>query len=195
MVDISKKRFLTTGNIAELCGVNFRTVVRWIHRGHLKAHQLPGRGDNRVAVKDFIAFLRENGMPIPEELQPPVPKVLIVEDDEKMAKAMQRALKRKGFETMVASEGFLAGTLALIFKPMVITLDLKMPGLGGLEVLKAIRDLPDLADVKVLVVSAMPRDQLDEAMAAGADDVLDKPFRNKKLVEKVAELADVELES
>jgi CheY-like chemotaxis protein len=193
MVEISKKKALSSGDIAKLCGVNFRTVVRWIQRGYLKAYQLPGRGDNRVLRKDVIAFLRANDMPIPVELQPQVPKVLIVEDEEKMAKAMQRTLRRAGFETMIAADGFVAGTLAMTYKPVVITLDLKMPGLGGLEVLKAIRDIPDLAGVKVVVVSAMPQADLDEAMDAGADAVLEKPFKNKELVEIVADLAGVEL--
>ena len=61
------KQILTTGEIARYCGVNFRTVIRWIERGRLKAYQLPGRGDNRVTVEDFIDFLKVNSMPIPEE--------------------------------------------------------------------------------------------------------------------------------
>lgn len=183
------KKILTTGDIADLCGVNFRTVIRWIKNGYLKAYQLPGRGDNRVQLQDFLQFLRDNDMPIPEELEPPVPRVLIVEDDRRMAQAMQRALKRREFEVMMAPDGFMAGALATSYKPTVITLDLKMPGLGGLEVLKAIRKNPDLADIKVLVVSAMPQDELDEALAAGADAVLEKPFANKDLVARVSELA------
>jgi two-component system response regulator VicR len=190
----STKRNLTTGDIAELCGVNFRTVIRWIQRGHLKAFQLPGRGDNRVQVADFLAFLRENNMPIPEELQRSSRKVLIVEDDDRMAKAIQRTLGRAGFETEIAADGFKAGTLVASFSPAVMTLDLKMPGLGGLEVLKTVRQDPELTTLKVLVVSAMPREELDGALAAGADDVLEKPFANKDLVHKVAILAGVEVE-
>jgi len=193
MSDIATKRYLTTGDISKLCGVNFRTVIRWIRAHKLKAYQLPGtRGDNRVLVKDFITFLTKNDIPIPEELQPPAHRILIVEDDERMAKAMQRALRRAGFETMLATDGFLAGMLATTFKPFVITLDLKMPGLGGVQLLKAIRDLPAMATTKILIVSAMPQDQLDEALKAGADDTLEKPFENKDLVQKVAELAGVE---
>lgn len=60
---------LTTGEIAEYCDVNSRTVIRWIQRGHLRAYQLPGRGDNRVAVEDFLRFLKRHRMPVPEELQ------------------------------------------------------------------------------------------------------------------------------
>ncbi len=39
---------LTTGEAARICGVNFRTVLRWIDRGLLPAYKLPGRGDRRV---------------------------------------------------------------------------------------------------------------------------------------------------
>lgn len=62
-------RMLTTGEIAQHCGVNARTVIRWIKRGYLNAYQLPGRGDNRVAVEDFVNFLKAHDMPIPEGLQ------------------------------------------------------------------------------------------------------------------------------
>lgn len=188
------KRNLTTGDIAELCGVNFRTVIRWIQRGHLKAFQLPGRGDNRVQMGDFLAFLRENNMPIPEELQRTQRRVLIVEDDDRMAKAIERALNRAGFETVIATDGFQAGALAASFEPAVMTLDLKMPGLGGIEVLKTVRRDPELTTLKVLVVSAMPREELDEALSAGADDALEKPFNNKDLVRKVSELSGLPIE-
>jgi CheY-like chemotaxis protein len=192
----AKRRILTTGDVAEMCGVNFRTVIRWIQRGHLKAFQLPGRGDNRVLAKDFLDFLREHNMPIPEEMEEAEgggPKVLVVEDDKRMAQSIKRVLARRGFQTMMALEGFLAGALATTFKPAVMTLDLKMPGLGGLEVLKGIRHNPDLGGIKILVVSAMPQEQLEEALAAGADDVLEKPFKNADLVAKVAKLAGVKL--
>ena len=95
MVDMAKKKYLTTGDISKLCGVNFRTVIRWIKAGNLKAFPLPGtRGDNGVQVADFLDFLRKNNIPIPEEPQPPVHKVLIVEDEEKMAKALARFSQR-----------------------------------------------------------------------------------------------------
>ena len=64
-----KKRVLTTGEVADYCGVNFRTVIRWIKRGQLDAYQLPGRGDNRIEVDDFIDFLITHKMPVPDELK------------------------------------------------------------------------------------------------------------------------------
>ena len=184
-----KKRILTTGEIAQYCGVNFRTVIRWIKRGHLKAYQLPGRGDNRVEIHDFLRFLTEHHMPIPQEFRQSSPRVLIVEDEPAMASTIQRLLHRHGFETSIALNGVHAGTLLESFSPTVMTLDLKMPGLGGLDVLKFVRQSENLKDIKILVVSAMPRHELEEALAAGANDVLEKPFENDILVEKVSHLA------
>jgi len=91
---------------------------------------------------------------------------------------------------MIANDGFLAGALAATFSPAVMTLDLKMPGLSGIEVLKAIRNDPELANIKIIVVSAMPEEELKAALEAGADDILEKPFKNADLVQKVARFAD-----
>ena len=182
---------LTTGEIAQYCKVNFRTVIRWIKRGHLRAYQLPGRGDNRVEVEEFLRFLKQHNMPVPEEFQRPAPRALIVDDDQGTAHAIQRVLRRAGFETQVAFDGFSAGALMESFAPDVMTLDLRMPGLGGLEVLGFVRSHPRLQGTKIAVVSGLPRAQLEEALAWGADEVLEKPFHNEVLVEKVSRLAGV----
>ena len=180
-----ERRMLTTGEIGKFCGVNFRTALRWIARGQLKAHKLPGRGDHRIVVEDFIAFLKEHKMPIPIELGTIKDRVLIVDDDLAMAKSIERILKKAGFTTMIADNGFRAGALLGTFRPAVITLDLQMPGLGGMDVLRFVRGSEHLAATRILVVSAMPQEQLGEAMKAGANDVLAKPFRNDVLVKKV----------
>jgi two-component system response regulator VicR len=71
-----------------------RTVIRWINRGFLKGFKLTGRGNNRVQHEDFIAFLEEHGMPIPEKFQQQKSKrILIVDDELAMANAIQRVLR------------------------------------------------------------------------------------------------------
>jgi CheY-like chemotaxis protein len=186
------KRNLTTGDIAKLCGVNFRTVIRWIQRGHLKAFQLPGRGDNRVQVPDFIAFLKENNMPIPEELSPKGRRVLIIEDDDKSAKSMQRSLTRAGFETQIAADGFSAGTMIGTFNPGVVTVDVGMKNIDGAEAIKLLRSDERLSLVKVVAITpATTKKKRDQLLAAGADVILDRPFKGPKLVETVSSLAGV----
>lgn len=186
---MTDKRTLTTGEIAEHCGVNFRTVIRWIERGWLKAYQLPGRGDNRVEVGEFLRFLREHQLPIPEEFIEHRNRVLIIDDEPEMSSSIQRLLRREGYQTLVANDGFRAGSLLSIFKPAVLTLDLQMPGIGGMEVLRYIREKEEFAGLKILIISALAGEKLEEALALGADDVLEKPFEKTDLLRKIARLS------
>jgi excisionase family DNA binding protein len=59
----TNKSHLTTGVIADYCGVSKITVLRWIAKGHLKAFRLP-EGHYRIHADDFDMFCREHGMPV-----------------------------------------------------------------------------------------------------------------------------------
>lgn len=180
---------LTSSEAARLCGVSFRTVIRWIQRGQLQAYKLPGRGDHRVPIAELRRFMQANGIPEPPELQRDMSRrILIVEDEPEMARAMGRALKRAGFETANANDGFQAGLLLQAYQPGLMTLDLRMPGADGFTVLRTLGDHPLPFACKVLVVSGETPARLQEALALGADSVLAKPFTNEELLAAVRRL-------
>ena len=179
---------LTTGEIARHCGVNLRTVIRWIEKGRLKAFKLPGRGDNRVRVEDFLDFLRTHQMPVPDGLRSSAPRVLVVDDDPAMALAIEHLLQQAGCKTRVAADGFSAGALCLDYAPALVTLDLEIPGLDGQEVIRFVRSTAAIRHLKILVVSARPQEELEQALAAGADAALGKPFSPDQLLAKVQTL-------
>lgn len=179
---------LTAREIARHCNVHFRTVLRWIQRDDLKAHQIPGRGDNRVFVSDFLDFLRRHELPVPHEFSTLGSRILIVEDSPQLAAAMRRTLDRQGLEVEVASDGFRAGILLGTFHPAVVTLDLHLPGMSGLSVLAFLKDSPQFREVRVLVISGESDAAIARAMQAGADDYLHKPFPNSLLVQKIRDL-------
>lgn len=184
---------LTSSEAARLCGVSFRTVIRWIQRGQLKAYKLPGRGDHRVPMDELRRFMRENGIPEPAEPAPAMPRrILIAEDEPEMARAMGRALKLGGFATASVGDGFQAGLLLHSFRPGLMTLDLRMPGMDGFAVLRALREHPLPFVCKVLVVSGESPARLQEARALGAHAVLAKPFTNEELLAVVRRLFDEE---
>lgn len=203
---MNEKRALTTGEIAKFCGVNFRTVIRWIEKGYMSAYKLPGRGDNRVTIDEFLRFLESNNMPVPDSLLPKKgslvketkaetannadvkQKILVVEDEENMAKAIRRALVRAGYSVELAGSGVEAGIKLANFKPDLVTLDLNMPGMSGLEVLQYMNGNEAFAEVKVLLVSAAEKAELVRGMSSGADAVLEKPFQNEELLSAVAQL-------
>ncbi|MDO6693199.1 response regulator [Aliiglaciecola sp. 3_MG-2023] len=185
---MAKVKSLTTGDIAEYCDVNLRTVIRWIDKGSLKGYKLPGRGNNRVTVDNFVLFLKQNNMPVPPELLPKSKTVLIVDDDKDMGNAIKRVLKKDGFECDTATNGFLAGSKLMQHKPSIMTLDLTMPGLNGFELLKHLRAEEQFQDLKILVISALDQESLDEALALGANAALSKPFEKDKLLSLVNEM-------
>ncbi len=178
---------LTTGDVARFLGVNFRTVLRWIHAKQLKAYQLPGRGDNRIKVNDFLHFLTENNMPIPCEVQDRTRRVLIIDDDSEMAEAIERALKTN-LDPMVAANTFQAGLLADRFSPAVVIIEPKTAGVHVIDTVEMLANQPKHERARVVVISALPQEALNAALAAGAAAVIAKPFAMKKLGEAVAKL-------
>ncbi len=99
-----EKQTLTTGEVAKYCGVNFRTVIRWIERGHLDAYKLPGRGDNRIPVESFINFLKKNNIPVPEELSPNSYTLLLLATDESFASELAAFIRRAGWDPLITND-------------------------------------------------------------------------------------------
>lgn len=187
----STRLALTSRQAGQRCGVSFRTVIRWIERGDLAAHRLPGRGDYRIALPDLLDFTRRHGLPEPvAATEAPLPsnRILIVDDDASMARAIQRVLRPAGYDTLIATDGFQAGSLLHSFAPSLMTLDLQMPGLDGFGVLRFLRDSVPRPDLRVLVVSGESEQRLREARDLGAHETLAKPFVNERLLATVSGL-------
>ena len=182
---------LTTGEIAQYCHMTYRTVLKWVASGKLKAYRTPGN-HSRVEVKDFLDFLKQYNMPVPSELRSNGVKkrILIVDDDKGMVHAIKRVLVTGGkFEIETAYDGFDAGRKFSEFKPDLVLLDIKMPGLDGYEVCSLIRKDIANKDVKILIMSGiMDEEGAKRVMKLGANDYLAKPFDNKELKMKLQNL-------
>ncbi|WP_218310986.1 response regulator [Alteromonas antoniana] len=173
---------LTSGEIAAFCDVNLRTVIRWIESGKLKGFKLPGRGNNRVLVDDFVDFLERHNMPVPQQLRgEATPGILIVDDEMPVAKSIQRVARRAGYDTMIATGGFQAGIMLSQNNPKLMTLDLSMPGMDGYSVIQFTREQQRYKRLKIIVISALDDVSLERALDMGADAVLQKPFSNHDL--------------
>jgi DNA-binding response OmpR family regulator len=114
------------------------------------------------------------------------PRVLVVEDDEDIAQALQRSLRMEGYEVRVAGDGEAALEQAASFLPDLVVLDLGLPKLDGIEVARRLRAE---SDVPILVLTA--RDALEsrvEGLDSGADDYLVKPFERQELLARMRAL-------
>lgn len=103
-VSVKEKQALTTGDVARFCGVNFRTVIRWIERGHLEAYKLPGRGDNRIPVAGFISFLQRNNMPVPDELLQGGRSLLLLAGQEDYAAELACLVRKAGWDCLLLTD-------------------------------------------------------------------------------------------
>ena len=110
-------------------------------------------------------------------------RVLIIEDDWAIARALCTRLGACGFAPRVASDGESGIRIASEFQPEAILLDLRMPDMDGLEVLAILRKDRALAGIPVIVLTANVKDTArQEAKAAGAAAFFAKPFEHRQLV-------------
>jgi DNA-binding response OmpR family regulator len=106
-----------------------------------------------------------------------LPKILIVDDDEYVREVIESLLSSQQIELLFAENGAAGIKLAEQFLPDAILLDVMMPGLDGYETCRRIRATPKLAEVPIILITALDdRDARLAGLMAGADDFLTKPF-------------------
>ena len=102
-------------------------------------------------------------------------KILIIDDEKHMCWALERAMKQEGYQVITANNGPDGLELLKEELPSLVTLDLKMPGMDGMEVLKCIKEINPKLPVIILTAHGTI-DSAIEAMKQGAVDYLTKPF-------------------
>jgi DNA-binding response OmpR family regulator len=123
-------------------------------------------------------------MPASTEIPSPRKQtILVVEDEEPLARLMSTYLEREGYDVQIANAGDEAIAAAQASKPDLVLLDLMLPVYSGLEVCRAIRTQ---TDVPIIMVTAR-RAESDRlgGFAEGADDYVVKPFSPRELVARV----------
>ena len=115
--------------------------------------------------------------------------ILIVEDESDTAEMYTQMLERNGYVVLKASGGVAAMQHLLHEKIDLILLDLMMPDVSGLEVLRFLRREPQLQDLPVIIVSAkgLPED-IEKGMQAGASLYITKPIGYREFIRAVGEV-------
>jgi len=112
-------------------------------------------------------------------------KVLVVEDEPAIADVVSRYLRRAGYETAIAAGGQAALELAQAARPDVVVLDLMLPDIDGLEVMRRLRrDDPRRRAIILLTARGEESDRI-VGLRLGADDYVVKPFSPAELVARV----------
>ena len=112
--------------------------------------------------------------------------VLVVEDDAEVAELLRLTLENEGHQVLVAQSGEEALRIARKRYLDLISLDIRLPGLDGMEVLELLKRAPETADVPVVIVSAI-KENKERGLALGAIDYLTKPIDTDELVAVIKE--------
>lgn len=168
-------RMLTVQEVADILHVHPNTVRHWSEQGLLRAHRVGPRGDRRFRAEDIDAFLnlcrRENGR-----------AVLVVDDDPAILQLLKEAVEGRGYMVTCCKTGERAieelgrQNFALVF------LDLVLPGMSGVDVLRAIKDKGQKTVVAVLTGYGDAPVAL-QAMALGPMFFIRKPFGVSDILE------------
>ncbi len=102
-------------------------------------------------------------------------KILLVEDDAALSGVYKSRLQMEGFDTLEVNNGEKALSAALEYKPDLILLDAMMPKISGFDVLDILRNTPETADTRIIMLTALsqPKDK-ERAESLGVDDYLVK---------------------
>ena len=122
-------------------------------------------------------FGQKGGAPMSE-------KILVVDDEKEIRDLLSIYLKEDGYNVIAASNGQEAITLAQEQHPQVILMDVKMPGIDGVETCKRLKEEETTKSIPVIMVTAY-QDRDVEAYLEGADDFVNKPFDKTEITFRV----------
>ncbi len=183
---------LTTGDVAKLCHVTIRTVIKWFEKGHLKGYKIPGSRDRRFARVDVLQFMRDHGIPLTDRDAEPAARkrILMVDDEAAILAVLEEYLRQIGmFEWQTARNGYEAGLKTQSFRPHLLLTDYNLGDITGVQVAESVRATPELADTRIMVVSGyLTEADVPALRAKGIDAFLRKPFTFEQVRDTILRL-------
>ena len=172
------KQSFSTSEVAVYCHVTADTIRKWAEAGRIRVFKTPG-GHRRIRREDLLRFLRENGIPIHQDLDNSGVKILIVDDEKAVLSVIRRFLEvsQTPFQIEVAMDGYDAGHQVASFRPDVVFLDLRLPGVDGFEVCRRIKADPQHVGTRIIAMTGYYEPETAQRVVElGALMCLQKPF-------------------
>jgi len=172
------KQSFSTSEVAKYCHVTADTIRKWAEAGRIHVFKTPG-GHRRIRRDDLVRFLRENNIPVHLDLDNSGVKILVVDDEKAVISVVRRFLERARtpFQIEIALDGYSAGHQMATFRPNVVFLDLRLPGLDGFEVCRRIKSDPETSGAHVIAMTGYYEgDVAQRVIDLGAAALLQKPF-------------------
>ncbi len=190
--ELARKQVFTTGEAAEICQISQQTIIRCFDSGRLRGFRVPGSRFRRIPREEMLRFMKDNNIPL-DRLEGSRKRILVVDDDEHIVELFTDVLESDGrFDVRTASTGYDAGVLTTEFRPDLMLLDYMLPDVNGNVVCRTVRQNPDLKEMKIIIISGVVNpSEVDDLIAAGADEFIKKPFNIDKLIQRIEEMLEV----
>nr|WP_162329387.1 GAF domain-containing protein [Synechocystis sp. CACIAM 05] len=174
-----------------------------LHQGQISLTSEEGVGSSFTVQLPYLVtdapppgqiILREQLIaPVPASAPPfssqDFPLLLLAEDNEANIKTVSSYLKVKGYRIAMAKNGLEAVHQAQALRPDLILMDIQMPELDGLDAIKRIRAIPDLASIPIIAVTALAMEgDRQRCLGAGANGYVTKPIKLKELAVTIAKI-------
>jgi CheY-like chemotaxis protein len=114
--------------------------------------------------------------------------ILVIEDDDVQRELMRLTLKKRGYWVLTAEDGVRGYDQAVSMAPDLIVTDVKMPCADGIQVIRHVRDTPEIAKTPILVTTGYGTGNAAFALGLGADGYEPKPLNPESFVASVARL-------
>jgi CheY-like chemotaxis protein len=181
---VTRKKVLTTGDVARICQVAPRTVSKWFDTGALKGYRVPGSRDRRIPIEDLIRFMQNNGMPL-RGLTGAVTNVLIASNDDELAATMADILNQHlAIEAETVRSAFAAGVVAAQTPPDVMIVDANVNDFRRAEFCSAAREQESLRNTRLVAIASDATDA-SALRASGFDACLIRPVSRDALLSAV----------
>ena len=116
-------------------------------------------------------------------------KVLVVDDEPQIRRALRTNLAARGYEVLLAKDGMDAIAKLEDARPDIMLLDIEMPRMDGFEVATLVRHNPNLEDLPIIMITSRTGEKHRErAFAIGVNCYMGKPFQEEQLLETISEL-------
>jgi len=191
MVEVEEE-VCSTREAADRLGVSLRTVQLWSEAGLLRAWKTPG-GHRRILTSSVDELLQRRGTEIARRAPERLYQVLVVEDEPDFRRLFELHLRswELPLELQCVPSGFDALVRIGASRPNLLITDLRMPGIDGFEMLRALKASGAISELEVIVVTALTDHTINER--GGLPDgvtVLQKPLRFAQLRRYLGQLVE-----